>query len=49
MVLVCHCPPLKTDLDKGWPGAAIMGSASVRDFIENQQPAWFLCGHIHEG
>jgi Icc-related predicted phosphoesterase len=25
-----------------------LGSESVRRFIEEQQPKWFFCGHIHE-
>ena len=47
LILVCHCPPLKTDLDRAGMGRHF-GSAAVRDFVEAQQPAWFLCGHIHE-
>jgi uncharacterized protein len=47
LVLICHAPPLDTDLDlirKGLHG----GSRAVREFIEKYQPAYFFCGHIHE-
>jgi Icc-related predicted phosphoesterase len=46
-VLICHAPPLDTDLDKIGTGLHA-GSRSVRDFIEKYQPAHFFCGHIHE-
>ena len=46
-VLVCHAPPLGTDLDRIKPGLHA-GSSAVREFIEKQQPAYFFCGHIHE-
>jgi uncharacterized protein len=47
LLLVCHCPPFRTMLDR------IMnfrhaGSTSVRAFIEREQPEYFFCGHIHE-
>ncbi len=47
LILICHCPPLDTDLDKirnGLHG----GSRAVREFIEREQPEHFFCGHIHE-
>lgn len=47
LVLICHCPPAGTALDrirKGVHG----GSVSVREFIERTQPQYFFCGHIHE-
>jgi Icc-related predicted phosphoesterase len=47
MVLICHCPPLDTDLDRIRKGLHA-GSRAVREFIEREQPAYFLCGHIHE-
>ncbi len=47
LILICHCPPLETELDRAAPGKHL-GSRSVRDFIEKNQPAWFFCGHIHE-
>jgi Icc-related predicted phosphoesterase len=47
LVLVCHTPPRETALDKT-SGGIHCGSASVRSFIDAQQPSWFFCGHIHE-
>lgn len=47
LVLVCHCPPKDTDLD-GVREGAHFGSTAVRQFLEEQQPLRFFCGHIHE-
>jgi Icc-related predicted phosphoesterase len=47
LVLVCHCPPKATALDRAGEGMHY-GSAAVRRFIEEQQPVYFFCGHIHE-
>lgn len=47
LVLVCHCPPHGTVLDRMRDGTHA-GSRSVRAFIESVQPAFFFCGHIHE-
>ena len=47
LVLVCHCPPKDTPLDRVGEGLHA-GSQSVRDFIERHQPDYFFCGHIHE-
>jgi Icc-related predicted phosphoesterase len=47
LVLVCHCPPLGGALDQIRPGVHA-GSAAVRRFIEERQPPYFFCGHIHE-
>jgi hypothetical protein len=47
LALICHCPPLDTPLDEASPGRHF-GSSAVREFIDNHQPEWFLCGHIHE-
>jgi len=47
LILVCHCPPLGTPLDRAAFGRHL-GSRAVRDFLEREQPAWFACGHIHE-
>jgi Icc-related predicted phosphoesterase len=47
LILVCHCPPLGTDLDRVRKGVHA-GSSAVREFIEKQRPAAFFCGHIHE-
>ena len=46
-VLICHAPPLGTPLDRIREDLH-GGSRAVRDFIEQQQPAHFFCGHIHE-
>jgi hypothetical protein len=46
-VLICHAPPLHTELDRIRDGLH-GGSRAVRDFIEKHQPAHFFCGHIHE-
>ena len=46
-VLICHAPPLDTDLDRIRTGLHA-GSRAVREFIEKHQPAHFFCGHIHE-
>jgi len=47
LVLICHAPPLNTDLDRIHEGLHA-GSQAVRDFIEAEQPTHFFCGHIHE-
>jgi uncharacterized protein len=47
LALICHCPPLDTPLDEAAPGRHF-GSRAVREFIDKQQPAWLVCGHIHE-
>ena len=47
LVLICHCPPLNTELDRIKEGLHA-GSQSVREFIEAEQPEYFFCGHIHE-
>ena len=47
LVLICHAPPYETKLDRV-RGGVHAGSRSVRQFIEEHQPAYFFCGHIHE-
>lgn len=47
LVLVCHCPPKNTPLDRVKEGLHF-GSTAVADFIERVQPIRFFCGHIHE-
>lgn len=47
LALICHCPPAETPLDRIRKGVHA-GSRSVREFIEKNQPAHFVCGHIHE-
>jgi len=46
-VLICHAPPLHTELDRIRDGLH-GGSRAVREFIETHQPRYFFCGHIHE-
>lgn len=46
-VLICHCPPKATQLDRAGEGQHF-GSQAVREFIEKTQPEYFYCGHIHE-
>jgi uncharacterized protein len=47
LVMVCHAPPLDTQLDCSREGLHA-GSRAIRDFIEREQPEHFFCGHIHE-
>jgi hypothetical protein len=47
LILICHCPPLGTPLDRAGDGRHF-GSSAVAEFIRAHQPAWFFCGHIHE-
>ena len=47
LVLICHCPPLGTALDRVREGVHA-GSSAVKQFIEKAQPKYFFCGHIHE-
>ena len=47
MVLVCHCPPKDTALDRAGEGLHF-GSPAIRAFIDHTQPTRFYCGHIHE-
>lgn len=46
-VYVVHAPPFNTKLDVITSGAHV-GSKSVREFIEKEQPMLTLHGHIHE-
>lgn len=47
MVLICHCPPKGTLLDRAGENMHF-GSTAVREFIDKRQPAYFYCGHVHE-
>jgi hypothetical protein len=47
LIMVCHAPPLDTELDRIRENLHA-GSRAVRAFIEKVQPAHFFCGHIHE-
>ena len=47
-VLVSHAPPLNTELDEAAPGLHF-GSRAVRNYIDDHQPSYCFCGHVHEG
>jgi Icc-related predicted phosphoesterase len=47
LVLVCHCPPFGTALDRIAPGRHA-GSHSIGEFLSRHPPRHFFCGHIHE-
>jgi hypothetical protein len=47
LILICHCPPRGTALDRVREGVHA-GSTAMLDFIQRHQPAYFFCGHIHE-
>lgn len=47
LVLICHCPPAGTLLDRIRHGVHA-GSTAVREFVERYQPEYLFCGHIHE-
>jgi hypothetical protein len=47
LVLVCHCPPYGTALDRVGPGRHA-GSTAIGNFLTAHPPAYFFCGHIHE-
>ncbi len=47
LILICHCPPLGTTLDRARPGVHI-GSRAVAEFLERHPPAAFFAGHVHE-
>lgn len=47
LYLVVHCPPWNTKLDEFAPGKHA-GSSAVRAWVEDVQPAYLFCGHIHE-
>lgn len=47
LVLVCHCPPKQTPLDRAGEGKHF-GSTAIADFLSQHQPALFFSGHIHE-
>ena len=50
-ILLSHCPPRNTDLDKTWKGAHV-GSDAIRERVElpiaDGGPKVMVCGHIHE-
>jgi Icc-related predicted phosphoesterase len=46
-VILSHSPPRQTAVDRVRSGAHV-GSSSLRELIEQTQPALVICGHIHE-
>lgn len=46
-IAVTHVPPYGTRLDRLWLGNHV-GSHTVREIVEREQPTLLLCGHIHE-
>lgn len=46
-IFISHTPPINTSVDKIGSGVHV-GSAAVREAIEQYQPDLCLCGHIHE-
>lgn len=46
-IFVPHAPPYGTRLDIIHSGIHV-GSAAVRDFVEEHEPDLVVCGHIHE-
>ncbi|MBM3736601.1 MAG: hypothetical protein FJW39_12525 [Acidobacteria bacterium] len=47
LVMICHCPPKNTELDRAGPGRHY-GSEAIGRFLSAEQPAYFFCGHVHE-
>ena len=47
LILITHCPPYNTSLDKTFSGEHA-GSKAIREFIEEKQPLLNIFGHIHE-
>jgi hypothetical protein len=47
LILICHCPPRGTPLDRAGEGLHY-GSTAIRKFIDEHAPTYFFCGHIHE-
>lgn len=47
LVLVCHCPPFGTALDRIGSGGHA-GSHAIGEFLFRHPPQYFFCGHIHE-
>jgi len=47
LILVSHCPPKDTKIDRVVIGQHI-GSTSVREFVMRAQPILVVSGHVHE-
>lgn len=46
-IIISHIPPFKC-LDRDNNGVHY-GSKSIREMIKNKKPAYFFCGHVHDG
>lgn len=46
-VIAIHCPPVNLGMDVCFGGKKV-GSKSIYEWIEMEQPRLVLCGHIHE-
>lgn len=47
LILVSHCPPRDTKIDRTSSGEHI-GSITVRRFVQRNQPIVVISGHVHE-
>jgi Icc-related predicted phosphoesterase len=47
LILVSHCPPKNTKVDRISSGEHV-GSSSVRKLVENKRPVLVVSGHVHE-
>lgn len=47
LILVSHCPPKDTKIDRTSDGDHI-GSTTVRKFVEKHHPVLVVSGHVHE-
>lgn len=47
LILFAHNPPKDTELDV-LPNGMHVGNQAIKSFLENQQPLYYFCGHIHE-
>ena len=46
-IVVSHQPPFGAG--DALPNGMNVGSKAVREWIEREKPAYWLCGHVHEG
>ncbi len=47
LIILSHYPPYGTRVDVAWSGEHI-GSATLRNLVEELKPIAVLCGHVHE-
>lgn len=48
LILFTHVPPKGTELDLLPDGKTHVGSQTIRDFLDKEQPLCFFSGHVHE-